>query len=113
MTHVLGRWCKYMSRRNRNYEEMINQTYKEVTSPIQRETQEDGHSKPPIRNGEVINSRIVNVRESPSSSAPVIQILDRGDVVKILDKVGEYYKIKIKDDGRIGYIFLDFCKEVP
>lgn len=109
-----------MSRR-RNYESMnsyqMDGERNEATSPVQRETQEftEDH-RPFVKKGVIANSRLVNVRNSPSPHAEVVQILDRGDKVEIIDEVQGYYRIQIEDENHvkreIGYVSLDFCKEV-
>lgn len=108
-----------MSRR-RNYEAMnsyqMNDERIEATSLAQKEMPEfEEVPHPRIRKGVIANSRAVNVRKGPSPSSDVVQVLDRGDKVKILDEIQGYYKIQIEDEtsikNEIGYVSLDFCKE--
>ncbi len=43
-----------------------------------------------------------NIREYPSRKAAVIRVLKKGDTVTIVDKEGNWYRVKL-DDGTIGW----------
>ena len=50
----------------------------------------------------------VRVREKPNTSSEIITNAYKGDSVEILEKDGDWYKVKV--DGKTGYIRSDFLK---
>ena len=56
----------------------------------------------------VITEITVNLREKPSTNSNKIMYVTQDDVVEVLEKEGEWYKIKIK--GKIGYVFGEYVK---
>lgn len=65
---------------------------------------------PETKNGTVINSLHVNVRTKPSLDSDVVEVLRKGDVVTIIGRKGDFYKIT-NEAGRIAYISSDFIQE--
>lgn len=63
-----------------------------------------------IRNGIIVGALNVNVRKGPSMESEVLEVLRKGDKVRILDKENKFYKISTSVN-RIAYIFSDFIKE--
>ena len=56
----------------------------------------------------VITEITVNLREQPSTDSKRIMYVTQDDVVEVLEKNGEWYKIKAK--GTIGYVFGEYVK---
>lgn len=50
----------------------------------------------------------VNLRKEPSTDSKKIKYVTQDDVVDVLEKVGEWYKIKV--DGVTGYVFGEYVK---
>lgn len=65
--------------------------------------------------GIICNAVCVKVREAPDPSSKVISVAHSKERVKILDKIGKYYKVEMKrleeEEPVTGYILLDFCKK--
>lgn len=75
-------------------------------SPAEMET-----TGPETKNGTIVNTVHVNVRKEPTLvTNNVIEILRQGDKVKILDKVGDFYKVSTSTNNN-GYIFSQYVKE--
>ncbi len=53
-----------------------------------------------------ISSSTVRVREKASTSSEILTNVHKGDTVEILDKEGDWYKVKA--DGKTGYVKSDF-----
>jgi SH3-like domain-containing protein len=62
------------------------------------------NSNPNIRS--IIVSK-ANVRTGPGTDNSILGAFDYGTQVEILEKVSDWYKIKIISTGQIGYIFGD------
>lgn len=73
-------------------------------SPVEVET-----NGPETINGTIINSFTVRMRRDPSFESDVLEVLSGGTKVKILDTIGEFYKILYRK--RIGFIASKFIKE--
>ena len=56
----------------------------------------------------VVTEEIVNVRKTPSKEAKIVMYVSINDKVEILEKDGDWYKIKYKN--KEGYVFSDFIK---
>ena len=56
----------------------------------------------------VVTEEIVNVRQTPSKEAKIVMYISVNDKVEILEKDGDWYKIKYKN--KEGYAFSDFIK---
>lgn len=65
---------------------------------------------PETKNGIVVNSLHVKVRNKPSYDSDVLEVLRKGDKVTILGKSGEFYKVSTRLN-KIAYISLNFIKE--
>ena len=50
----------------------------------------------------------VNMRKEPSTDSKKIMYVTQDDIVEVLEKVGEWYKIKFK--GKTGYVFGTYLK---
>lgn len=91
-----------------NFEEERNEATKNIEdqSPVYEEAVE-----PKTKKGIIVNSASVNIRTKPAISSEKITVLDRGTKVEIIEKVGEFIKIKW-DGNNNGYVHSNFCKEV-
>ena len=56
----------------------------------------------------VVTEEIVNVRQTPSKEAKIVMYISVNDKVEILEKDGDWYKIKYKN--KEGYAFSDFIE---
>ena len=56
----------------------------------------------------VVTEEIVNVRQTPSKEAKIVMYISVNDKVEILEKDGDWYKVKYKN--KEGYAFSDFIK---
>ena len=56
----------------------------------------------------IITEEIVNVREKTSTDSKIIMYVSVNDKVDILEKTGDWYKIKYKN--KEGYVYSDFVK---
>lgn len=63
-----------------------------------------------IVTGTIINSVHVRARREPNIESDVIELLRRGDHVKILGNVAGFYKVETPANN-IAYILSDFVKE--
>lgn len=74
-------------------------------SPAEMET-----TGPETINGIIINSVHVRARREPNIESDVIELLRKGDHVKILGNVDGFYKVETFANN-IAYILSDFVKE--
>lgn len=58
----------------------------------------------------VTSEQGANVRQSASTDSPALTIANTGDVVSILGKQGDWYKVKLSD-GTVGYIYKQLVSE--
>lgn len=56
----------------------------------------------------VITEITINLREKPSTDSKKIMYVTQDDIVEVLEKDGDWYKIKFK--GKIGYVFGKYVK---
>ena len=56
----------------------------------------------------VITEITVNLRKEPSTDSKKIMYVTQDDVVEVLEKVGDWYKIKF--EGKTGYVFSTYLK---
>lgn len=61
--------------------------------------------------GVVTNVMLVNIRERPDGKSRSIGTLNHGDEVNILERDGEFWKIRTRD-GLVGFLLENFCREV-
>jgi hypothetical protein len=61
--------------------------------------------------GLIKNAPLVNVRKEPSKVSESIMVLRLNETFEMLDSGKPFTKIRLKD-GRIGYVFSEFCSEV-
>lgn len=76
------------------------------TSPAEMETP----VPPTVRNGEIVNTLQVRVRKEPSFESEVVEVLRKGDKVKILKREGDFWKVSTSMN-KIAYISSEFIKE--
>lgn len=87
-------------------EEFYKELEEKAKSPAKR-----GTNGPETKNGIITNSSIVNLRSEPSLDRNnVIELKRDGDKVKILDKIGDFYKVTTSVN-KIAYVFSHFIKE--
>lgn len=94
---------------------MANKTEKmtKVTKPKNKEVSsaEVKTNGPETRNGIINGALHVRIRREPQMNDDnTIGILQRGDKVTILEKIGKFYKISV-NESLVGYILSDFIKE--
>lgn len=63
-----------------------------------------------IKNGTIVGALNVNVRKGPSLESEVLEVLRKGDKVRILDKDNNFYKVSTSVNP-VAYIAFDFIKE--
>lgn len=56
----------------------------------------------------VITEITVNLRKEPSTDSKKIMYVTQDDVVEVLEKIGDWYKIKF--EGKTGYVFGEYLK---
>lgn len=98
-----------MPRRKKDYENesiLCNNFEKEETSPAEVETP----VPKTVINGKIVNTLHVNVRREPTSDSDVLEILRKGDRVKVLEKGEEFWKVSTSVH-RIAYISSNFIEE--
>lgn len=66
---------------------------------------------PETKNGIVKDCLHVKVRNRPSYDSDVVEVLRKGDKVKILGKVGDFYRVSTSVNND-AYISSDFIEEV-
>lgn len=94
--------------------------YEEMNNPVKTGVREKTTAKSPaevetmvsetIKNGIIVGALNVNVRKGPSLESEVLEVLRKGDKVKILDKDDKFYKISTSVNP-VAYISFDFIKE--
>lgn len=55
-----------------------------------------------------ITGDTVRLREEPNTSSKIVTNLDKDDTVEVLEKSGEWYKVKYKEDN--GYVYGEYLK---
>lgn len=100
------------TRRNKIYDEPTKSSIKEETNEIVEKSPAEVETTvpPTAKNGIVVNCLNVNVRKWPSFESQVLEILSKGDVVKITGKRKGFYKVSTNKTS-VGYISSDFIKE--
>lgn len=77
-----------------------------VKSPAEMETT----VPPTVINGKVVNALNVNVRRGPSLDSEVLEVLTKGDKVKVLEKRKYFWKVSTSAN-KIAYISSAFVEE--
>lgn len=90
--------------RIKTIEESISENVTEQ-SPAEVET-----TGPETINGIIVNALHVNARREPSLESDPVDVLDRGEVVEVLEKRKYFWKIRTSKD-RIAYISSAFIEE--
>lgn len=65
---------------------------------------------PTVTNGEIVNTLHVKVRREPSFESEVLEVLRKGDKVKVLEKGNDFWKVSTSVNN-IAYISSEFIKE--
>lgn len=98
-----------MAKHIRSYDDWptvdINNKVKEK-SPAEVETT----VPPTVINGIIINSLYVKVRKGPSFESEVVEVLRKGDKVKVLEKGAKFWKVST-NSNIVAYISSDFIEE--
>ena len=63
-----------------------------------------------VTNGEIVNTLHVKVRREPSFESEVLEVLRKGDKVKVLEKGNDFWKVSTSVN-KIAYISSEFIKE--
>lgn len=74
-------------------------------SPAQVET-----TGPETKYGIITNAALVNVRKRPNLESEVLEVLPRGEKVKVLGKSGGFHKVST-GQNKIAYISSNFIEE--
>lgn len=77
-------------------EESVTDEIKEIIEPVI------------VYNGRVDNCFKLNLRRKPNKNSEVISVLDKGQIVVILDQVNDFYKVEI--DGLIGFCMKSYIE---
>lgn len=99
----------YQSREDLDHDSGPTRNKKRIIEETESTGLKDETVPKTVKIGVVCNYNCVNMREEANPNSKVVKTLNRGDRVEILDKIGEYYRIKVKTE--IGYISCTFCKE--
>lgn len=75
-------------------------------SPAEVET-----NGPETKNGIIANTSIVNARREPKFDSDSLEVLNKGDKVTILGRVGEFAKVSTNQNN-VAYISSEFIEEV-
>lgn len=94
-----------MAYRSKKYK--IDEELKENTDESLAEVETNG---PETKNGKIINSLFVKARKKPSFESDVLEILRKGDPVKIIDRVGDFYKVSTILN-ELAYVSSEFVME--
>ncbi len=65
---------------------------------------------PETKNGIITNSLFVNVRKEPNIESDSVEVLRRGDKVKLIKKVAGFYEVNTSVNKHV-YISSDFIEE--
>lgn len=82
-----------------------DQFLEEVKSLTEKET-----TGPETKNGIIVNSVFVKVRKEPNFESDVLEILPKGDKIRIIDSLDNFYKVETPSK-KIAYICSDFVEE--
>lgn len=98
-----------------NDEHISNPVKEEVTETIRDESpaKEETAVPPTVRNGVIVtpnNILYVKVRKKPSFDSEPIEVLRKGDKVKLLKKETNFWKVSTSTN-KIAYISSEFIKE--
>ena len=97
------------NRKEKTYDEVIFDETKKIStesSPAKVETA----VPQTVKNGIIINALLVNVRERPSFESRVLEVLKKGDKVKILKKGIDFWKVSTKNHS-VAYISSKYVTE--
>lgn len=90
-----------------NYESNSFRNMEEAAmSPVERETTETSTQ---IK-GTITN--LVKLREEPTLDATVLEVLNKGQQVEIIDTHRDFYQVKVSGSDVKGYVASSFCKVV-
>lgn len=92
--------------KKRNYydEEPLTEIKEESPSDVETTV------PPTVTNGEIINALNVKVRKTPNPESKVLEVLRKGDKVKVLEKGDDFWKVSTSVN-KIAYISSNFIKE--
>lgn len=79
-----------------------------IEEPITEEIKEEIIEPVIVYNGRVDNCFKLNLRRKPNKNSEVISVLDKGQIVVILDQVNDFYKVEI--DGLIGFCMKSYIE---
>lgn len=91
--------------------EMQEERIERPRSSSRRRTSDDTEKKKAVR---IINTNLLNVRSTPENvgTGNIIGQLKGGQKITVLEKEGEYYRIKHGKDNDDAYILSKFCEEI-
>lgn len=90
-----------------DYGTEIEDQFEKNTEESPAEVEANG---PETKNGTVVNSLFVKIREEPNLDAKVLDVIQSGKKVDIISKERGFYKIETDEDV-IGYIASNFIEE--
>ncbi len=66
------------------------------------------YAKVAMANTATVNTETLNLRKEPSTDSTVLELLNQGDKIEVLEEEGKWVKIKFK--GITGYVSKDYIK---
>lgn len=68
----------------------------------------DNYSSQYYKKTLVVNSQTLNLRKGPSTSYAIIQELKRDQELIFLAMIGDWVKVQVKTNGRIGFVYYKY-----
>lgn len=85
--------------------EEVSETNNQV--PVDEEPEVSSKPKTGIASG----AKYIHVLDRPRVGAKVVVVMDAGDRGEIIDKVPGFYKIRVVEKDRVGFISSNYFKE--
>ena len=76
-------------------EETVEETKKEEV--VEETVEEVPEDKEIIRYGSLMNCELLNGRKEPDSNSDILLIINKDDVIKILEELDEFYKVLVNN----------------
>lgn len=99
-----------VSKKDRFQSEPITEAVREEVEKIIVEESPAEVETTTVTNGEIANTLHVKVRREPSFESEVLEVLRKGDKVKVLEKGNDFWKVSTSVNN-IAYISSEFIKE--
>lgn len=101
-----------MSKKGKFYDDStFDEKKKDVVETITEQSSAEVETTgPETKNGIITNALFVKLRQEPNFNSEVVMVLRKDDVVTIVGKHGDFYKVTTKSN-KVGYISSPFVKE--